>query len=89
MSKVEAVRYHDGERFVSALLKVGHKQLHAVVVDDSGVRVVTEPKEATRYITPLLLKGQPYPTQRFVRHLRRIGRERGITQAAKNILEEV
>jgi hypothetical protein len=89
MSDLQAVRYHDGERYTSALIKMGHKHMHAVVIDDSGVRVVSEPKEASRYTTPLELRGKPYPVERLVRHMRRVGRERGITAGAKNILGEV
>jgi hypothetical protein len=86
---IQAVRFHDGERYCVALVKTGHKHLHAVVIDDCGVRVVSEPKEASRYTQPLVRKGAPYPLDRLVRHMRRIGRERGITAAAENILEEV
>lgn len=89
MSDLQAVRYHDGERYTSALLKVGHKNMHAVVIDDCGVRVVSEPKDGSRYCMPLTRKGQPYPLERLVKHMRRIGRERGITAGAKAILAEV
>lgn len=89
MSDIQAVRFHDGERFCVGLVKVGHKHLHVVVIDDCGVRVVSEPKDSQRYTQPLARKGAPYPLDRLVRHMRRIGRERGITAAAENILEEV
>jgi len=85
---MKAVRYHDGERACAALLKVGHKNLHAVVIDDVGVRVISEPLAALKHCTDLTLRGQPYPLARLVKHLRRAGHERGITQAALAILDE-
>lgn len=85
---IQAVRFHDGQRYCVALVKTGHKHLHAVVIDDCGVRVVSEPKEAQRYTEPLMRRGAPYPMDRLVRQFKRIGRERGITAAAENILEE-
>lgn len=89
MDNLQVVRFHDGDRYCAALVKIGHTQLHAVVIDDCGVRVVSEPKAASRYTEPLMLKGKPYPPERLARIMRRIGRERGITAAAKNILAEV
>jgi hypothetical protein len=85
---MDCLRLHTGERHTSALVKVGHKNFHAVVVDEIGVRVLVEPKEMLRHTSPLLLRGKPYPIERMVRHLKRIGRERGMTAAAKIIIDE-
>jgi len=83
----QLVRYHDGERWISALVTVGHKHLHAVYLDDCGVRVLTEPKEQLRHAEPLMRRGQPYPLERFLRHMRRFAKERGITVEARKLLE--
>lgn len=85
---ISAVRFHDGERYVAGLLKVGHKLLKVVCIDDNGVRVLSAPKSEERYASPLQRKGQPYPVERLVRKFLAVGRERGITQAAKEILAE-
>lgn len=85
----QLVRFHDGERWVCGLATAGHKYLHLVHIDDSGVRVLTQPKEQLRHAEPLLRKGQPYPVDRFVRHMKRVGKERGITARAQQMLDEV
>jgi hypothetical protein len=88
-TNLQAVRYHDGERWCVGLMKVGHKQMHIAVIDDVGVRVVSEPKEMARHTEPLTRQGKPYPIERLVKGLKRVGRERGITQAALSMIEEV
>lgn len=85
---LQAVKFHDGEREVCGLMKVGTKLVHIIVIDDAGVRVLSEPAEAIRYTRPLLHRNQPYPIDRFCKHLRRVGRERGITQKAKELMGE-
>lgn len=82
----QAVRFHDGQRFVAALAREGRTRLHLVVIDDAGVRRLTVPKDEARYLRPLLLRGKPYPVERAVRKFRAFGRERGITDAAKDEL---
>jgi hypothetical protein len=89
MSDLQVLRVHDGHRFCTALVKVGNKHMHAVVMDDCGIRVISGPKEDLRYSQPLERKGAPYPIDRLVRKFRAFGRERGITEAAKAILNEV
>ena len=85
---ISAVRFHDGERYVAGLAKVGHKRMHVCHIDDLGVRVLVVPKDEERYTLPLERKGQPYPLDRLVRKFLAVGRERGITQAAREMLEE-
>lgn len=82
-----AVRFHDGERFVSALAREGRSKLHLVMMDDAGIRRLSVPLEEARYLRPLELRGKPYPVERMVRKFRAFGRERGITEAAKLELE--
>lgn len=84
----QALRIHDGDRFCSALVTVGTKLMHAVVMDDCGVRVISAPKEDMRYSAPLLRKGAPYPVERMVKAMRTWGRHRGITIQAKTMLAE-
>jgi len=67
---------------------IGRTKLRAVVIDDCGVRVICESKDTQRYCAPLTFKGEPYPIARFVKHLRRVGRARGITAAANQLLKE-
>jgi hypothetical protein len=88
MSAFQALRIHDGDRFCSALVKVGHKLMHAVVMDDFGIRVVSAPKEDMRYTAVLLRKGAPYPVEKMAKAFRTWGRHRGITAAAKTLLTE-
>lgn len=89
MSGAQLVRFNDGDRWVCALVTVGHKHMHAVHIDDTGVRVTSAPKEELRHAVPLLRKGEPYPLDRFLKGLRRVAKARGITAAAENILNEV
>jgi hypothetical protein len=88
MTEIQAVRYHDGDRHVAALVKVGTKMIHCACIDDTGVRVVSEPKEALKHCTPLLLKGKPYPVERIARAFKKFGRRRGMSAAAENIINE-
>lgn len=88
MSDLQAVRYHCGERWQVALLQIARTQMHAVIVDDSGVRVLSENKDAARHCTPLQRLGEPYPVARLANRLLAVGRSRGITVAAKAICQE-
>jgi hypothetical protein len=81
-------RFHDGERYAAALVKIGRTKIHAVVIDDCGVRVISEPLESARYCGPLVFNSEPYPLPRLLKHFKRVGRGRGITDAAKVILAE-
>lgn len=83
----QAVRFHDGERYVAALAREGRSKLHLVVIEDAGVRRLSVPLDEGRYIRPLELRGKPYPVDRMVKKFRAFGRERGITEAAKSELE--
>jgi hypothetical protein len=85
---MQVMRFNDGDRWNCALIKIGTKHFHAVHLDDSGVRVTKGPKEDVREMTPLFYRGAPYPVARFLKSMRRVGKERGITEAAKAIMEE-
>lgn len=84
----EAIRFHDGERYVVGIANVGTKHIHVCCIDDAGVRVISAPKEEERYVTPLLRRGEPYPVERLVRKFLAVGRQRGITKEARLMLEE-
>lgn len=89
MNSPKPYRYNDGDRWHAALVQLGHKNMHAVVIDDAGVRVISEPLAASRHCQPLLLRGKDYPVERMVKLFRRVGKERGITKGALDILAEV
>lgn len=80
------VRIHDGERFTTALAREGRTKLHLTVIDDAGVRHLAVPRDEIRQAAPLQRKGKPYPVERAIKIMRRVGRERGITEAAKREL---
>src|SRR3990167_7631896 len=81
-----AIRFHDGERWLCALARDGRKRLHLTYRDDTGIRHAAVPLEDGRHARPLTIRGAPYPVERMVRQFRRIGREHGITEAAKREL---
>lgn len=85
---LSAVRYHCGERWQVALLDVARTKMHAVIVTDTGVRVISEAKENARHCEPLFRRDAPYPLARLAARLLSIGRARGISVAAKAICEE-
>jgi hypothetical protein len=64
------MRYHDGQRY-SALVKFGRTRMHAVIIDEIGVRVVSEPLTSSRHCQPLTLGGKTYPIARMAKHLPR------------------
>lgn len=76
------IRFHDGQRYVSALAREGRTKLHVTFIDDCGVVHRAVGRDEGRHVQRLLYHDRDYPLQRMVRHLRRIGRERGITAAA-------
>lgn len=80
---IQAVRFHDGERYVAALAREARVKLHLVYLEDSGVVHRAVDREEARSTKPLELRGRPYPVDRMVRKFRAIGRARGITEAAK------
>ena len=87
MSSYQLLKFHDGERWISALVTCGHKRAHILHIDGTGLRVAKEPKECLRHALPLTLRGQPYPLERALRRFRRVGRELGMTLEAKSMLE--
>lgn len=86
MSEPFTGRFHDGEGWRCVLAREGRTRFHVTYISDAGVVHRAEPREASRYIRPLLRKGEPYPVKRMVKMFREIGRERGITEAAKEEL---
>jgi len=80
------VRYYDeeGGRFCCALARVGRTKLHLTFIDNGGVRHVAVPIERFRtHTSPLSYREGAYPIPRLVRRLGVVGRERGITEAAR------
>lgn len=79
---MDLVKYHDGERFVTALhAGEGRKYLHLVCITEGGVRVLDVPREQARFlcvIGPALKK--------HLVSFRRAGRVFGISKAAREIL---
>jgi hypothetical protein len=82
-TEYRTARFHDGERYVTALVRSGRKNLHLTFIDDSGVRHSAPPLEEARYLIPCTRKGDFYPVERMVRKLRGAGSRMGITDAAK------
>jgi hypothetical protein len=79
-------RFHDGEGWRVSLLREGRTRLHITCITDTGVAHSVVPRDEMRHIQPVLYKGAPYPLTRMVRKFREVGRERGITEAAKEEL---
>jgi hypothetical protein len=76
------VRWHDGQRFVAALCRRGRSRLHLLAIEEGGVRVRQRPIAEEPALRPL----EDYPVARAVRQFRRIGRRRGMSQEAKDML---
>jgi hypothetical protein len=89
MSEPFTARFHDGEGWRCVLAREGRTHLHVTYISDAGVIHRAEPREDARYLQPLLLKTVPYPVERLTRKMRAVGRERGITEAAKAELARV
>jgi hypothetical protein len=79
-----------------ALVRRGRTRLHITFISDAGIEHRSLPLDSERYLKPLpdLItvcdgpNGQydrvtPYPIARLVKRFAAIGRERGITEAAK------
>lgn len=82
------VHFEDqGMGFKPTLCCRGTKHAHCVVNDETGVRVIKMPIRDTDKARPVLYRGQPYPFLRFKEAMLRIGRRKGITQAAIELLE--
>lgn len=88
MSELRTVRYHNGYHYCAAIMKRGRKHLHLVHIEDCGVVVQKLPLKDEKFMEPIQFKDKPYPLPRMIKHLRKFGRERNITQAAINILNE-
>ncbi|MEX0733318.1 MAG: hypothetical protein WDZ66_03940 [Steroidobacteraceae bacterium] len=84
---IAVIRYHDGDRYVTALAREARSRLHLTVIDDCGIRHFAVPGDELRRVAPVLLHGRTYPVPRLIKFFRRIGRERGITAAAKRELD--
>jgi hypothetical protein len=82
-------RFHDEEGWRCVLAREGRTHLHVTFISDLGIVHRTEPRDGIRFLQPLMLRGSPYPVSRMVRKFREVGRERGITEAAKAELARV
>lgn len=80
-------RFHDGERYVCVLARSGRTKLHITHIDEPGVVHRAVPLAEARSLTPLPYRAGAYPVELCVKALRRVGRERGITEAAKEELK--
>lgn len=83
MSEIYPARYHDDERWVCALIKVGTKRMKVLCLEDSGLRVLSVPKEEERYATRV-----DVPLAVWAKKFRGIARRQGATEAAKEMLDE-
>jgi hypothetical protein len=89
MSEPFTARFHDDEGWRCVLAREGRTNLHVTYISDAGIIHRTAPRDCLRFLQPLLLKAAPYPVDRMVRKFREVGRERGITEAAKAELARV
>ena len=81
--------YLDHNSRVLLLCKEGNKHYHVVRIAPSGVVADTYSKldkSETMDWRPAMLKDKPYPVRRAIKHFRKIGRVRGITKKAKQLL---
>lgn len=69
-----------------ALCFRGTTVAHAVINDETVVRSVTITLQAYDKAPPVLLKGEPYPVDRYIRHMHEIGTRKGITRRAAALL---
>lgn len=81
MSEAKLVRYHTPEGVRAAVVVEGRSRLHAVVIDDGGVRELDVPNVEARYCSPL--RGS---VERAALRMLRAGKRLGITKSAKSIL---
>lgn len=66
----------------------GRKYVHCVINDETSVRVIElDPREFEK-ADDLRLGKEPYPVPRFVKHMQRIGKDKGITHKAERLLEQ-
>lgn len=86
MTTFTAARYRSEHGCQVALARLGRTRLHLTLIDDQVTHRVV-PRDEERYLTPLKYHGREYTVERLVRQLRRIGRERGVTAAAKRELQ--
>ena len=80
--------FRDRNSKAMLVFKRGHKLLHCLMIAPP-VRVVKIEKEEERYFAPLTRRGEPYPLKRAVRLFRNAGRELGITDGARSVLNEL
>ena len=74
---------------VTALVQVGRTMLHVVYIDSSsGVRKIDAPLTEEKFMRPLLFGTVPYPVERMARQMLKTGGTLGITEGARDILNE-
>jgi hypothetical protein len=86
-TEYSVVRFHDEERWATALCRIGEKLAHMTIIGPNGVVHVTVPKEEQRKFQPVLYRNNQYPVERAVKMFRKFGRARSITAAAKAELD--
>lgn len=70
-----------------ALCFRGKRAAHAVVNDETCVHVVSVPLASHDASPPVLFKRLEYPLPKFIAHIERIGKSKGITQRARYFLD--
>ena len=86
LADTEVLRDHNSRTHIA--YATGRQYIHAVVLDGS-VKLATLPLDARRKLKPLTLKSEPYPLKRAVRALLRAGRTLGISDGARDVLNEM
>lgn len=83
VSDYTMVKYHDEDRYVTALAWTGGRKLmHLVVQTDNGVVKLSVPIKDQKYCRAL-----GYPLDKGIARFRAIGRRAGMTQGAMDLLD--
>ena len=95
---MQVVRIWDGNRFCVAVIEHGRKLVHAVVIEDAGVRklsfpLIPDPDQKEFLAPPAIVGPLPhrhgvYPLGRACRKFLDVGRRAGITESARAMLKE-
>ena len=82
---MDLVSYRSEQGTKVAFIEKGRTKVHILMLD-SPLTVRAMPMGETRYMTPLLRKGNPYPLMRAVNKFRAFGKSHGVTKKAKAML---
>ena len=77
---------NDSQGMTAALVVEKRKLLHVLIMDGGKLHPRGVTKIEARHMTPMLLKGKPYPVRRAVVKFRHYGRVFGMTKSAKKFL---